>query len=256
MNGWELLPVICAAMFLTGVMDAIAGGGGLISLPVYLMAGLPVRTAYGTNKVMAFAGCCTSAWRYWKKGYLDPDGALTLAVPMVVGELAGTRLVYLLPESTLKTFLTVMLPIVALFTFFAKNAFQYDRLHCTPGWSRDRWLLLGTGLFMGLYSSLIAAAGATIGMILLSALLHYDVRTANGTLKLGLTAGSLVGIVIYAVNGNVNWVLALPAVLANMAGNYIGVGLAAKRGVGMIRPAALIVVAAYSIKTAYGFFLG
>lgn len=45
MNGWELLPVLCIAMFLTGMVDAIAGGGGLISLPVFLMAGLPARTA-------------------------------------------------------------------------------------------------------------------------------------------------------------------------------------------------------------------
>lgn len=241
--------LLCAAMFLTGTVDAIAGGGGLISLPVLLMTGLPVRTAYGTNKLIACMGCAAASWQYWKKGYTDLAGSVAIAVPMVLTELLGTFLVYRMPEQLFRGLLTVMLPVAALFTIFAKGAFQHTRMKAEKGRSRDRRILIGIGLFMGLYNSLIAAAGATIGMILLSALLHYDVRAANGTLKLGLTAGCCVSSLIYISTGNVSWQLAVPAIILDMLGCCVGVALATKKGAGMVRPVALIVVAAYSLKS-------
>lgn len=121
----EMLLLISAAMFLTGVVDAVAGGGGLISLPVFLMTGLPPRTAFGTNKVMAFAGSAIASYRYYKNGYFDLKSALTLAATMIAGELLGTACIFIVSERFLSVFLSVILPIVALFTIFSKKTFRY-----------------------------------------------------------------------------------------------------------------------------------
>ncbi len=254
MSGMEILPLLCVAMFLTGMVDAIAGGGGLISLPVFLMAGLPARTAYGTNKVMALMGNITSAWRYRQNGYWDTGAAIPLAITVAVGELLGTRVVYLLPEDALQTFLSLVLPAVALFTLLSKRTFTYDQTALPPGWTRERAKLMGIGVGMGFYSGLIGAAGATLAMMLLCAVLHYDVRVANGTLKGAFILGGIACLGIYLAQGDVNWLFALPSVLCDMAGNYVGVGLATKKGAKMVRPVALIVVCVYAGKTLWGLF--
>lgn len=199
-------------------------------------------------------GNCTSAWRYRQKGYWDARAALPLAVTVAVGELLGTRVVYLLPEVALQTFLSLVLPAVALFTLLSKRTFSYDRMSLPLGWTRERAKLLAIGLGMGFYSGLIGAAGATLTMMLLCAALQYDVRVANGTLRGAFIVGGLSCLWIYLVQGDVNWLFALPSVLFDMAGNFVGSGLATKKGARMVRPVALVVVCIYAGKTLWGLF--
>lgn len=245
----ETFIIICVSMFLVGVVDAVAGGGGLISLPVYLMTGLPPRTAFGTNKVMAFMGSLTASWRYWKKGYFDKKSALYLSATMILGELAGTGLVYLVSEKFFSIFLSIALPLAAIFTIFSRKSFNYDRMSLEGCGKREKITLLALGFGIGLYGGTIGAAGATIGMLLLCGVLHFDVRAANGTLKFALGAGCTCGLLVYIINGNVDWLLAIPSVIFNMLGNYVGSGLAVKNGAKIIRPVALIVVLGYTAKT-------
>ncbi len=68
--------IVCPLVFLAGFVDAIAGGGGLISLPAYLIAGLPVHTAIGTNKLSSGMGTAVATWRFWQKGYIPVKEAL------------------------------------------------------------------------------------------------------------------------------------------------------------------------------------
>lgn len=245
----EIFLIICVSMFMVGVVDAVAGGGGLISLPVYLMIGLPPRTAFGTNKAMAFLGSLTASWRYWKKGYFDKKSALYLSATMILGELTGTGIVYMVSERFFSIFLSIALPVAALFTIFSRKSFNYDRINLDGCTRKEKITLLVLGYLIGVYGGTIGAAGATIGMLLLCGVLHFDVRSANGTLKFALSAGCTFGLAIYIINGNVNWMLAIPSVIFNMLGNYVGSGLAVKNGAKIIRPVALIVVLGYTAKT-------
>ncbi len=245
----EILLMVSAAMFLVGVIDSVAGGGGLISLPVYLMAGLSPRTAFGTNKIMAFTGSCVSTYRYGKEGFVDIKTGIILAVSVVVGELSGTALVYAVPEKYFELFLTAVLPVAALILLVSKRTFSYEKVKNRCEGFKDYAILVLLGFVTGIYSGTVAAASATIGMLLLCLFLHYDVRAANGTVKLAMTCGSFFSMPIYIYNGDVNWFLLVPAVLFNMLGNYVGSGLAVENGAKIIRPAALIMVTAYAIRT-------
>ena len=253
MSSVTLLLIVCPAMFLTGLVDAVAGGGGLISLPVFLMTGLPPRTAFGTNKFIAMTGSMTAAFRYARTGYFDKKPALTLAATIVVGELLGTGLVYLVPETFFSAFLSVVLPLAAIFTIVSGKSFRYEKKKIEGETPREKRILLALGLVIGLYAGTVAAAGATLGMILLCAFIHYDVRTANGTLKFAMPIGTAVGFLIFVINGDVAWLLAIPSMVCNMLGNYVGSGLAVKNGAKIVRPVALIVVLCYTIKTFAGF---
>jgi len=253
MSGIQLLLIVCPALFLTGLVDAVAGGGGLISLPVFLLTGLPPRTAFGTNKFIAMTGSLTAAFRYFKDGYFDRKPALMLASTIVAGELMGTGLVYLVPEKFFSGFLSVVLPLAAIFTIVSGRSFRYERKGIESGTPREKHILLIIGLVIGLYAGTIGAAGATLGMILLCTFIHYDVRTANGTLKFAMAIGSVFGFAIFVINGNVAWLVAIPAMICNMLGNYVGSGLAVKNGAKIVRPVALAVVLIYTIKTFAGF---
>lgn len=253
MDSVGLLLLVCVAMFVVGVIDAVAGGGGLISLPVFLMVGLPPRTAFGTNKVMAFAGNATAAYRYHKEGYFDFKSAKLLALSIIIGELVGTWIIFIIPEKAIEGFLSVILPAIALFVLFSKKTFNYDLKKCELGSIREKILMLFLGFAIGLYSGTVGAAGAIIGMMLLCTFVHYDVRTANGTLKFALAAGCVLSLFFYIINGNVNWSLAIPSVVCNMLGNYFGSSLAAEKGARIVRPMALIVVCVYAAKTLASF---
>lgn len=253
METLEVFIIICIAMFIVGVVDSVAGGGGLISLPIYLMIGLPPRTAVGTNKVMAFTGNVTAAYRYYKQGYFDKKAALTLMITVIAGELAGTLIIFIIPQWAIEGFLSIVLPIVAIFTIFSKKTFNHSKRELDLSDKREKRLLLALGIVIGLYAGTVGAAGATIGMMLLCGVLHYDVRAANGTLKFAMAAGCFSGLIFFIINGNVNWLLAIPSVICNMAGNYFGSGLAVEKGAKIVRPIALIVVLVYTVKTFISF---
>lgn len=94
----KTLLIICPLVFLAGFVDAIAGGGGLISLPAYLLAGLPPHQAIATNKMSSTIGTCASTARYLKNGYVDWQAAIPCMVMAILGANFGARLILLIPQ--------------------------------------------------------------------------------------------------------------------------------------------------------------
>ena len=109
----QILFVVCPLVFLGGLIDAVAGGGGLITLPAYLLAGLPTHFALGTNKLSSGIGTAASTIRYLLNGFVD----WWLAIPSVAfalyGAHLGTKLQIALDERYLKYLLLIVLPVVA-----------------------------------------------------------------------------------------------------------------------------------------------
>ena len=107
--------IVCPLLFLAGFVDAIGGGGGLISLPAYLFAGLPVHNAIATNKMSSTCGTALSTIRFIKKGLIS----LKLAVPSVLAAVAGAslgaHLSLKMSENVMRHVLLVILPIAAFF---------------------------------------------------------------------------------------------------------------------------------------------
>ena len=97
-----VVPVVCVGVFCASFMDAIGGGGGIISLPIYLLAGLPMHMALGTNKLSACIGTVASTVRYIKNGYANWALALPSVAMAMVGAYFGTSLQLMLDERILK----------------------------------------------------------------------------------------------------------------------------------------------------------
>ena len=106
--------IVCPMVFLAGFVDAVAGGGGLISLPAYLFAGLPAHLASGTNKVVNAMGTALAAGNYIKSGKIDLRAGLTAALFALIGSAIGTRIALHLDQAVFQIAILVALPVVAV----------------------------------------------------------------------------------------------------------------------------------------------
>ena len=113
--------IVCPLALIAGFVDAIAGGGGLISLPAYFFAGLPPHAAIATNKLSSCTGTFVSTGRFLKNGYVPVKLSLCAAVMALIGSTIGANISMLLPESILRGMLLVVLPIVAFYVLKNKS---------------------------------------------------------------------------------------------------------------------------------------
>ena len=118
--------IICPLTFLAGLVDSIAGGGGLISLPAFLLAGLPPHNALATNKLASSIGTTASTVRYCKHGYFDKIIAVPGILCALIGSICGAHLVLLTSDTILKKVMLVVLPVVAVCVLTDKKEIRHD----------------------------------------------------------------------------------------------------------------------------------
>lgn len=118
--------IVCPLVFLGGLVDAVAGGGGLIALPAYLIAGVPAHLALGTNKLSSAMGTVVSAFRLWRAGFLNIRKSLPAIVCSLLGSAAGAHLALLVPERVFELILVGLLPIAAFFVLSKRAVMSND----------------------------------------------------------------------------------------------------------------------------------
>lgn len=222
-------------VFLAGFIDSAAGGGGLISLPAYLFAGLPPHTAIGCNKFSASCGTTLSAARFFKNGAVDWQVAAVSAVCSFIASYLGMRIALMINQDTLKTALVIVLPIIAVLLLFKRNFGNENQSATIP---RKKAFILAAlaGLVIGFYDGLIGPGTGTIAIIVFSAWLKYDLKTASGNAKLLNLASNYASLIAVIASGKVVYSIAVPAALFGILGNYIGAGFAIKKGTAFIKP--------------------
>ena len=244
--------IVCPLVFLAGLLDSIAGGGGLISLPAYLFAGVPIHFALGTNKLSSIAGTAVASYRYYKNKYMD----IKLCVPWIPAALAGSALgaslTLLVDERYLQRLLLVVLPVTAVYVFKKK-------LLDTPGpaLSRSRTLVYGVAVSfcIGGYDGFFGPGAGTFLILLYCGIAKVDSSVASGNAKLVNLASNLSSLVLFLYHRRALIPLGLAAAVFSVMGAYIGSGLVIRRGTRIIRGAILTVLALLFLKIAYDTFL-
>lgn len=243
------LMYIIPVFFIAGVIDSIGGGGGLIALPTYLMIGLPVRTAYGCNKLQAGLGNLVSAIKYFKNNMVDLKIALISAITAMAGAYVGTKIIFLLPEETIQKAITVALPVIAVVMVLRKTDARNVIMKSEISKKTILQALL-VGLIMGFYNSLFGPGVGTIAIIGFTMIMHYDARVASGNGKVLIVLTNAIALVSYIKTGNVAYEIAAPAAISAILGNLVGVNLAIKKGEKIIKPVMLVIVILTVIKFA------
>ncbi len=248
----HMLLIVCPLIFLASFIDSIAGGGGLISIPAYLLTGIPTHLALGSNKLSAAAGTALAGWRYHKHGKIHLPGAVSSAVFALGGAALGTRLGLLLEQDLLKKILLVLVPAAAIFMLVSGR--KEERAQSLTG----RPLILVcclAGFFIGIYDGLAGPGTGSFLILIYTAVAGYDYVTASGNAKLVNLAANLASLSVFLLAGKVLFWLALPAAACSIAGGLLGSQLALKRGRGLIRAVLFLIMLAIVIKLAVDLYL-
>lgn len=242
--------IVCPLVFLGGLIDAVAGGGGLVTLPAYLIAGLPPHMASGTNKCGNAFGTFLSTGRFLKRGEVHMPSALAGAAGALVGAWVGAKLNMVMPERVLYYLMLAIVPVMAVFLLFKRNFGTEDH---SDEFGRVQLLsmALGIGLCIGAYDGFFGPGAGTFLMLAFTGLCKFDLLTASGNTKLANSASNLASLVTFALAGQVMWVVGIPAALCGIAGNYVGSSLALKGGAKVIRPMFFVVLALLVARLAY-----
>ena len=240
----ELTPItyliVCPLIMLAGFVDSVAGGGGLISLPAYYLAGLPPYLAAGTNKLSAGLGTIAASGRYLSGGKVAGRVALLAALGALPGSWLGTTVQLHIPENVVRIMMVCVIPVVAVVVLGRKGGLERQ---VTLPRRTELLLSLLIGLVIGFYDGLVGPGTGTFLILLFTLVLGMDTVRASGTAKLVNLASNVAAFITYAVAGDVLYALAIPAAACAIVGNVLGANMTMKRGTGFIRRMLLVVLA-------------
>ena len=236
---WWTVLMVCAGVFCASFMDAIGGGGGIISVPSYLLAGIPVHFALGTNKLSSCIGTVASTVRYVASGYVDWALGIPSILLALVGAHLGTRLQLPMDEQFLKLLLLFVLPVIAVI-LLKKKALPEERGTINE-WAR-RGIVWSASLVIGAYDGFYGPGTGTFLLLVFCYLAKVDVRTASGNIKLVNLASNVGALATSLAAGKVLIPLGLVSAVFATAGQYLGAGLALKNGSKIVRPVILVVL--------------
>lgn len=242
MEYWNILAIVCPLVFLGGLIDAVAGGGGLITLPAYLLAGLPPHVASATNKCGNVFGTLLSTGRFLKHGDIHIPTAVVGTLGALVGAWLGAKLNLLVSEQLLYWLMLIVVPVMAVFLLFKRDFGTEDR---SDQFGKLRLLFVSAliGLGVGAYDGFFGPGAGTFLMLAFSGLCKFDLLKASGNTKAANSASNLASLITFAMAGKVMWSVGIPAAVCGIAGNYVGSGLALKKGAKIIRPMFFVVLA-------------
>ncbi len=243
--------LICLGVFCASFMDAIGGGGGIISLPTYLLAGLPMHFALGTNKLSSCIGTVASTARYIKNGYVDWFLGIPSIALALVGAHLGTKLHLAMDERYLKIVLLIVLPLISVIIFYKKEL--PEEWKPLNKWAR-RAIIWGASLVFGTYDGFYGPGTGTFLLLTFCYLAKIDVRTASGNVKLVNLSSNIGALCTSLAAGKVLVPLGLVAAVFSVTGQYLGAGLALKNGSKIVRPVILLVIVLLAFKILLEFF--
>ena len=224
-----------------GFVDSAAGGGGLISLPAYLFAGLPVHSVYGTNKFSAACGTTFATVQFFRGGAMNIRVGLLAAVGSFAGSALGAQIVLHLSDAALRTMMLIILPIAAVLILWRRDLPDENRDDGTMTLKKAA-LALAIGLGIGLYDGVFGPGTGTFAIIAFTTLMGFDLRTAGGNAKVLNLASNYASVVTYLTSGMIVFSVGIPCAVSNIVGNLIGSHFALKKGAKFIRPMMLVVL--------------
>ena len=237
--------IVCPLVFLGGFVDAVAGGGGLISLPAYMIAGLPVHNCIATNKLSSGMGTTVSTYRFARGGNIPWKRALPCIAMAMIGSSAGARLALLVDAELFKRIMLVIIPATAFYVLRTKT------MDGEPEPIGAKQMLIRSSLValvIGMYDGFYGPGTGTFLILLLSGFARFRLGEANGVAKSINLTTNLTSLAVYLMSGKVIVILGLIAGLFGIAGNYIGVSFFNEKGSKAVKPIMITVLIIFFIR--------
>lgn len=233
--------IVCPFLFLAGLIDAIGGGGGLISLPAYLIAGLPPHMAVATNKMSSTCGTTLATARFIKNGLVNFKLAVPSIIVAILGSSIGAHISMIVPDKVMMYVLIGVLPVSAFFVLNKK--LFHDTEDETITLDKKTYLTATVAAFIiGMYDGFYGPGTGTFLIIAFTVFAKLGIKTANAQAKVINLTTNITSLIIFLFNGQVLLPLGLAAAVCNMVGGYLGAGMVMKNGTKIVRPSILFVL--------------
>ncbi|MCB1802310.1 MAG: TSUP family transporter [Gammaproteobacteria bacterium] len=240
----DTLLILTAVAAVAGMIDAIAGGGGLLALPALLWAGLPPVQALATNKLQGTFGTATASYRFIRGGEIDWRRLKVPILMTFIGAVSGTLAVQRLGSALLEDMVPVLLIAFALYFLLSPRIGDQDAQHRI---SHNLFgLLIGFGV--GFYDGFFGPGTGTLFAVGHMLLLGQNMVNATINTKLLNFTSNVVALVFFLSGGHVLWVAGLVMALGQMLGAYVGSNMVIDKGTRLIRPLLIIMSLVISIK--------
>ncbi|MFC3152239.1 TSUP family transporter [Litoribrevibacter euphylliae] len=242
---WYFCLLLLIAAFSAGFVDAIAGGGGLITIPALLMSGLPPHLALGTNKLSATFGSFTATVVFIRKGIFNPKDWWLLTLATLIGAIIGTFCATLISMDILNQVLPALIICVALYMLFQNysNLDQDRSPHPRPPWAQ-----FTQGSSIGFYDGIAGPGTGSFWVVSNLMMYKQSLVQSSGIARAMNFVSNITSLITFAILGQVNWLIGLLMGLLLLVGAWLGAHLAISKGAQFIKPIFMTVVIAISVK--------
>lgn len=239
--------IVCPLLFLAGFVDSIAGGGGLVALPAYILAGIPPHMALGTNKFSSTLGTTMATIRFAGKGFIKFKLSFICIICALTGSSLGSRLAVNLSGETIEKLLLVVLPLVAFYVFRSKKLQNNSTEESTPG-NKSMLIAALAALVIGAYDGFYGPGTGTFLLLILTGVANIGLRTATGLTKIINLSSNIAALTVFLMHGMVYFPLGIAGALFNILGNYVGSGMVLNNPGRIIRPVIILVLLLLALK--------
>ncbi len=252
MPSLPIMAFLVVASFLAAFLDAIVGGGGLITVPALLLglpAGVPLPTLLGTNKVAAVTGTTVAAGKFLRAGAIAPREMVGPVLASAAGASLGVWLTYHVHADFLRPLMLVLLVAMLAFTLFKP---EMGKLHAPRfGLSHQRGLAAGIAFSLGFYDGFFGPGTGSLLIFLFVVILGFDFLRASALAKSVNAASNITSVVLFVSQGSWLPSVALAMAAANGVGGFLGAQVALKKGSTWVRGVFIVVVSALIVRLAW-----
>lgn len=225
---------LCAAGFLAAFVDSIAGGGGLISIPAFLAAGVSPHLALGTNKFCSSCASLTSSLKFIKSKKVDLDFLKYLLPFTLLGAVMGVNTVLKIDEKILQTLVLILVLFVGVYSVFSKSIGVENKFKGTTKSNIILGIILAFSL--GFYDGFFGPGTGSFLIFGLIKIFGFDFVQAAGNGKLLNFTSNITSLIIFAIHGEIYYLIGIPMALFMILGAKFGTSLAINKGSKLIKP--------------------
>lgn len=244
----EVIFMLTAVAAVAGFIDAIAGGGGLLTIPAMLLANIPPVLTLGTNKLQAASGALTASITMIKKGVVSPSKMKLAIAGAFIGSVLGTIAVQMSPPDMLEKLIPFLIAAIGIYTLFAPSLGEVE---AEPRVSESTWQRVVAPL-IGFYDGYVGPGTGMFFALGNVALRGRQIIAATGAAKVLNLSTNIASLIFFIIGGNVLWKVGLAMMVGQTIGAYAGSHMVVKGGSKIIRPVIVLVCLAMVTKYMMG----
>ncbi|MCK3657373.1 hypothetical protein A4G18_01215 [Pasteurellaceae bacterium Pebbles2] len=243
----ELIALLFGVAFVAGFIDAIAGGGGLITIPALLMTGVPPAVALGTNKLQACGGSFSASLYFIRQKAVNVKEVWSLILMTFIGAVLGTVLIQIIDTSLIKKAIPFLVFAIGLYFLFTPQIGENDRYQRLSYWG----FAFTAGFGIGFYDGFFGPGTGSLFSLAFVTLLGFNLPKATAHAKVMNFTSNIASFIFFFLGGQILWTVGIVMMIGQFIGANLGAKMVLSKGKSLIRPMVVIMSFVMTVKMAY-----